>query len=210
MSLTIPNRPARAREWVEDILSRYDISVSDPEKDGPAWLICRGYFRDSVGKVGTNDRGEYDDACFLISPNAFVSYNFNADPTAQYRTGLASLKADAVWWYKTGIHGLSKPKEDQYMAFVQAAPVVVFRDGTSGYPVGTKHRIYGECVAPGYWRGWFGINVHRGGYGTTSSLGCQTVPPRGGQWDSFFETTCSEMSRAGVDKIPAVLVEQQG
>jgi lysozyme len=185
-ALKIPNRPARAREWVETLLRNYGVS---PEK--PALVGCRGYFRDSMGDVGENDRGIYDDAVFLISPSTFTAFNFNTDPTAEFKRGLATLQAGKVWQYKLGVHGITtKPVSQQYMALVQAAPVTVIRDGK------------------GPDTGWFGINIHRGGNTTTSSLGCQTVPPR--QWEEFFAAVQGQMQRAGVSVIPYLLIEQQG
>lgn len=150
-----------------------------------ALLGVRGYYLNSMGEKGKNDRGIYDDAEFLITPSAFVSFNANVDPSI-FRPGIATLKP-GVWLYKLGIHGLSKPKEKQYKALVQAAPVTVIRDG------GKEET------------GFFGINHHRGGYNTTSSLGCQTIYPK--QWDAYIALVEQEMKRYGRKTIPYVLVE---
>jgi lysozyme len=55
--------------------------------------------------------------------------------------------------------------------------------------------------------GYFGINIHRGSDTTTSSLGCQTVPPKQEQWNSFRQLVKSEMKRFGVKKFQYVVVE---
>jgi len=51
--------------------------------------------------------------------------------------------------------------------------------------------------------GLFGINIHRGGENTTSSEGCQTLPPN--QWDSFRALVVGELHRAGQSRFPYLL-----
>jgi len=153
-------------------------------KDKVVLLGVRGYYANSMGGPG-NDRGIYDDAIIVLSPSVTASFNANTDPSVT-REGVAVLKT-GVWRYKTGIHGLSKPPSRQYLALVQAAEVVVHRDG-----VGDD-------------RGFFGINIHRGSRNSTSSLGCQTIYPE--QWDAFLQTVRSEMHRYGMLDLPYVLVE---
>ncbi len=129
----------------------------------------RGYYRDTLGAPGVNDRGIYDDALFLVSPLAFASYNGNTDPSQARRghgtgatKGMAVLKPGLWLAHRFGLH------RGQYLALVQTGgPVTVTRDGNPPYPD----------------TGLFGINIHRGGWNTTSSLGCQTVHP--GQWPAF-------------------------
>jgi lysozyme len=144
----------------------------------------RGYYSDTFAPSG-NNINVYDDAMFLISANGYYSFNANTDPSI-YKPHVARLKA-GVWQYKLGIHNLSKAKNRQYPALVQAAPVTVVR------------------AKEGEDTGFFGINIHKGGVNTTSSLGCQTIPPS--QWNGFYGLVKLEMARANIKQIPYVLVE---
>jgi lysozyme len=140
-----------------------------------------------MGAPARNDRGIYDDAIFLVSPSAFVAFNANTDPSIR-RRGVAVLRP-GVWRYRVGIHGLSRPVRERYEALVQAAPVTVRRDDV------------GDDT------GWFGINIHRGATNTTSSIGCQTIPPA--QWPEFMRLVKREMRKYGVPEIPYVLEEEK-
>lgn len=175
-----PSRPQKTQAEIAAMLAAHNLGDF-------ALVGIRGYYLNTQGKPGANDRGIYDDAIFLITPNAFAAFNANVDPSV-FRRRIATLKP-GVWWYKIGIHGLSKPKSRQYRALVQAAAVTVQRDGA------------GEET------GWFGINIHRGGTSTTSSAGCQTIPP--GQWPGFFSLVESEMKRCGQSTIPYLLINNQ-
>ncbi len=139
----------------------------------------RGYYRDSMGAPGVNDRGIYDDAIFIESSQVMIAFNANTDPS-RYRSGsggrasrgIASLTCGA--WY---VHRFDKHK-GAYLALCQrAGEVVVMRDGQPPYED----------------RGLFGINIHRGGYNGTSSEGCQTIHPR--QWDSFITVAADQVKR---------------
>ena len=174
------SKPKITREAIAEILSRHRINEF-------AIVGIRGYYRDSMGEVGVNDRGIYDDAIIVITPNVFATFNGNTDPSIK-RRGVAVLKA-GVWWYKLGIHGLSKPKHLQYKALVQAGAVTVIRDNA------------GEDT------GMFGINIHRGSKNSTSSLGCQTIPPD--QWPSFIGLVEGEMARHGAETIPYILIDNE-
>jgi lysozyme len=167
------SKPAQDAKVTERIIRAVGV------KDAVAMLGVRGYYRDSMGKVGVNDRGIYDDAIFLLSPNGHFAFNANTDPSVA-RDGIATLNT-GIWRYKLGIHGLSKPKHLQYRALVQAAPVTVSRDNRPSQT------------------GWFGINIHRGSNNSTSSLGCQTIPPA--QWTAFIALVEQEMKRAGQREI---------
>jgi lysozyme len=172
-----PARPRISRKELQQLLLEHEVS-------SPVGLVgIRGYYRDSMGEAGTNDRGIYDDCIALVSPDTTATWNANVDPSV-HRPGIASL-VPGVWRYQIGIHGLSRPKDQQYKALVQAAPVLVHRD------------------RKGHDRGWFGINIHRGGKGGTSSLGCQTIPPD--QWPAFIALVEQEMRRNGLSQIPYLL-----
>lgn len=130
----------------------------------------RGYYRDTMGKPGANDRGVYDDAIFIDAPDAFATFNANCDPSsyhAGYGTGegkgMASLDPGAWYVHQFALH------KGAYLALCQrAGAVLVTRDGNPPYKD----------------RGEFGINIHRGGATGTGSEGCQTVHPA--QWPAFI------------------------
>ena len=178
-SIAPPSRPKLTRGAVEFILARHKVTA-------PVALVgVRGYYRDSMGQPGVNDRGLYDDALFLISADTFAGFNANTDPSVA-RRGIATLKP-GTWRYQLGIHGLNRPASQRYKALVQAGPVTVHRDDT------------GDDT------GWFGINIHRGSRTTTSSLGCQTLVPD--QWPAFIALVEQELKRAGQTVVPYVLTE---
>lgn len=173
------SRPQRSEAEVRAIIAKRGVTAS------VVLVGYRGYYSTTFGKPG-NDRAVYDDAIFLVAPEFFASYNANVDPSA-FREGIANL-VEGVHLYKLGIHGLSKPKHLQYEALVQAAKVTVNRD------------------KKGKDTGMFGINIHRGGYRGTSSLGCQTIPPA--QWDSFIASVKDQMKRNLQKTIPYILVNE--
>lgn len=181
--MKLPFQPAaRPRQSRADIETRARTGGINLRHTPVCLVGIRGYYHDDHAD---NERGKYDDMIALLSPQAFVTFNANVDPTV-FRHGIAKLKA-GLWLYKLGIHGLNRPKSQQYTALVQADKVTVIRDGK------------------GPDTGWFGINIHRGGYGTTSSLGCQTIVPS--QWENFIGLVRQELARAGQKTIPYLLTE---
>lgn len=157
----------------------------------------RGYYRDSLGAVGRNDRGIYDDALFLISPKRISAFNANTDPSKVRKgkgtgagKGMARLKPGLYRAHQLGQHRAGTPGGHQ--ALVQrAGTVTVIRDGVDGDYEETGH---------------FGINIHRGGVTTTSSEGCQTLPPD--QWPTFIEEVRTALNAAGQTVVPYVLLEE--
>jgi lysozyme len=159
-------------------------------KAGIEDLVClvgiRGYYLDSMGAKGKNDRGIYDDAIILLSPSVHATFNANTDPSV-FKKGIAVLKT-GVHRFRKGNHGISKPGGG-YPALRPAnakEELPVTRDGE------------GDSMG-------IAINIHKGGYSTTSSLGCQTIYPP--QWDGFINLVYSEMSRYNQKTIPYLLVE---
>lgn len=163
------------------------IIAKNKVEDKVVLVGIRGYYRDTMGAVGKNDRGIYDDGIFVVSPTHFSAWNANTDPSVQ-RHGIASL-IPGVHRYKKGNHGISKPGGG-YPAFRPATPgeqLPVTRDGV---------------VNP---RPGVAINIHRGGNNTTSSEGCQTIPPK--QWADFYAALTGELKRHGQTTFPYVLVD---
>lgn len=160
--------------------------ISEKLDDTKMTLVgVRGYYLQSMGEAGKNDRGIYDDAVFIISPDNFISYNFNTDPSG-YKTGRATLEAPQIVTYKPGYHGYGR--KSGHSAFRQASSVVVRRDGDKGNGKRIETSLFTDANTAKFW-----INLHKGGRNTTSSAGCQTLPAS--QWQSFYSTVRMIMKR---------------
>lgn len=115
-----------------------------------------------------NKRGIYDDALVLLTDSVCVGFRANTDPSrtgknTKINKGMAVLKPGAYPSYRFNTHNGAHP----HPAICQRNGVVtVARDGE------------GEET------GWFGINIHRGGFNSTSSEGCQTLHPL--EWQTFY------------------------
>ena len=177
-------KPSLKPQITRDRIERLIIDYAPPERT--VLVGIRGYYRDSMGERGKNDRGIYDDAIILVSPYVFEAYNANTDPSI-FRRGIATL-VTGLHYYRKGKHPISRP--GGYPALRPATPgeqLPVMRDGITDPRPGVA------------------INIHRGSKRSTSSEGCQTIYPD--QWPFFIEMTYGEMDRFRQGKIPYILAD---
>ncbi len=190
-----PEKPRLHADELRARIAPFDI---DDARHPLIVVGIRGYYRNSMGAPQVNDRGIYDDALFILTRQVTAAFNGNTDPS-RYRAGhgtraatkgMASLQPGAWFVHRFDLH------KGKYLALCQrGGPVTVIRDGHPPYPDTGNH----------------GINIHRGGYNTTSSLGCQTIHPN--QWDSFITLAVDQAKRYfGGDWrkriVPYVLLEE--
>lgn len=148
------------------------ISAAHPGYQVPDFFTCgiRGYYKNSMGKAGVNDRMIYDDAIFVVGKTELFAFNGNTDPSA-FKLEIANLKPGIWPVYRFDLH------KGKYLALCQrSGPVTVIRDGK------------GEDT------GMFGINQHKGGVWGTSSLGCQTIPPSQWEGNEGFITRAQQLA----------------
>ena len=182
MGIVPISRPQFKKEDAVKILEKYNLPQNQ------VYLIAfRGYYSRTFPPVG-NNIGVYDDALIMISPDYYNTYNFNVDPSSE-KTGRANVVSNQIIEFEIGIHNRSKAKSRQYKALIQdEATFKIYR-----YNQGTK---YEDSI---------GINLHKGGYNTTSSLGCLTVYPD--QWDSFIKDVEQQMNRYKQKKIQLIILD---
>lgn len=135
------------------------LEANNVPQDVVSVVAIRGYYLDSMGKKGKNDRRIYDDAQFICWPDGIAAFQANTDPNG-YRKGKGTGKGKGMAMLKTGIHIYGKGAHRGRQSFRQCERFTVVRDGNPPY----DHT------------GYFGINWHVGGSKSTSSLGCQTNP----------------------------------
>lgn len=184
MSIMPKNRPQITRDRAVAILKANGVDTTKP-----ALLAMRGYFRDTMGKKGKNDRGIYDDAIIIVAPGEHLAFNANTDPSV-FRTGIAVL-CPGVHPFCLGWH--KRNQASGHPALRPATPneeLPVMRDGVRNPRPGVA------------------INIHRGSRTSTSSEGCQTIHPD--QWDQFYNRVKRLMEGARMKTINYCLVEQQG
>jgi lysozyme len=154
-------------------------------------IAFRGYYLDTMGVPGQNDRGIYDDCMCAVWPEGFVTFNGNTDPS-RHKESVATL-VPGLHFYKQGKHGITTHADGGYLAFRPATPdesLPVWRDGED----------WGVKVFKG-----IAINLHKGGYTTTSSEGCQTIYPD--QWLEFQQMVYHLMDKYKQSILPYALVD---
>ncbi|WP_234828189.1 lysozyme [Sinorhizobium fredii] len=185
-------RPKQTAAITRAVLQKFhDLMPADGHNDSVAVVAVRGYYLNTLGKEGANDRGVYDDAMFVVEPEGVHNFNSNTDP-GRFGRGIARLKSRQAIRYRPGPHGFSR-KNGPYPAFRQDSNCTVIRDET------------GEDTDSPSGRFW--INLHRGGITTTSSLGCQTVPPH--QWNEFKTLVDGLLKKHSQETFYYLLVDQE-
>lgn len=184
-------------------------------------IIQQHGIQDSVVLVGVRDKDNkiniYDDAIALVTPDSFDTYTANTDPSVT-RKGVAVLQP-GIYLYKRGLHGISHLNLSDhgdkaildalvanghdhtpipgrilpYWALRQAGPVTLRRQGQ------TENETE---MDPNNWP-W--IDIHKGGYSTTSSLGCQTVQPD--LWPEFRDKTFNALKKYGQTLVKYCLIQ---
>lgn len=161
----------RPRATRQELVDRLEKVIANDRRSFAAHLTetplafvgIRGYYANTFGRTGENDRIYYDDALFLVENvknGIFESFNFNTDPSVTFKKFVATLKANEIYQCVKHQH------KGQYHAW-QIIQDIVSRDGVSGWDIG-RH----------------GINFHYDAeYFSKFSLGCQTVPRS--QWLDF-------------------------
>lgn len=190
-TLSPTTKPRLSESDVRQQLSAALQRLSEGVKLQALWTACpvvlfarRGYYRDTMGKPGINDAGIYDDAAWLVTPDAVLPWNWNTDPSViGWNRALGkpyAMLKEGIWPFVKGLHkGKVKAWRQPYAEQAKAAKLgEVFTDWRKlGHF--TVLRDANRPGVPVYEdTGYHAINIHNGSELGTSSWGCQTAPPR--------------------------------
>lgn len=202
-------RLARERALAED---RGIMDLPALRSMCPVMVVAvRGYFRDTLGAVGMNDVGVFDDAAFLVAGDKVHRFNWNTDPSKTgWNTALGkpyAMLCPGIWPFLPGPHkgkgpAWRQPEEERAKA---AGLGRFFSDGRAAgeFAVYRDRRGMPHEDSP-VEKGYFAINIHWGGETGTSSWGCQTAPPV--QWKEFLRL--SYALAKGQPFLPYLLMDQ--
>jgi lysozyme len=192
--------PKVSEKVIRDLLAE----IALPSSTEPVALLgVRGYRRDSMGVPGQNDVGIYDDAIFLVGPNVFLSVNANTDPVKLgWNSGVGkpfAMLQEGLWYFRRGPHRGKTPALRQ-ATDEEAKPLNIPHNGEF-----LVERSFGKDNPKNYkeW-GYFAINMHSGGENSTSSWGCQTIPPD--EFLHFMDTVWKTSINAKQNRIPYFLM----
>lgn len=164
-------------------------------------FAVRSYYQDSMGVKGRNDVGQFDDACFWVTPTDMVPVNWNTDPSKLgWNPGVGkpyAMLLPGVWWFRRGPHKGVTPALRQFT-------------DEEGDKIGLEDtefevlRAWGLNDKRNYTEtGYFAINIHPGGEYNTSSWGCQTAPKS--QAKTFLQRVWDDSFDAHMNKIAYIL-----
>lgn len=188
-----PNRPKITRAEIENIVAYHKAMFPHKfaETDFVVLVGIRGYFADSLGKIGVNDYNVYDDAIIAVSPRYYKTFNANCDPSfvkdPKDGTPLARLNLGVYPFYK----GQHQSKYDAFRAYPNGVSLPCTRDGKPSV-----------CSF---------INIHYGGetpsWYLTWSHGCQTIPKT--QFVKEFQPEVYfELKKYAQKTVPYILIEK--
>ncbi len=194
-------RPKLTEARVREILATAGVPT---DSEPVALLGVRGYYRDTKGEPGKNDVGIYDDAMFLVGPGVFKAVAANTDPSRLgWNPGVGkpyAMLMPGLWYFRRGAHKGKTPALRQ-CTDEEAAELGIPNDGEF-----LVERVHGIGDPRNYReRDYFAINIHSGGVSTTSSWGCQTIPPE--DFEDFMLAVWEGSKRAGQGRIPYLLVD---
>lgn len=175
----------------------------------------RGYFRNTLGRLGLNDFGVYDDAAFLVSPADVSAYNWNCDPVRKgWNPGVGKNYAQlmpGVWPFRLGPHK-GRPGNLRQLSGGEGSTAKLARYFSDGRARGhfTVRRVVDDNVG-NLETGYYAINIHDGTDRSTGSWGCQTLPPD--QHATFSQAVYALAAQHGqswpAGWIPYVLTEEK-
>src|SRR5436853_3463636 len=112
MPITPRERPQLPENVVREVVAR--LLRENPNSDAAAIedackvmiLGVRGYYRNTMGRLGINDFGIFDDAAFVITPDKVSRFNWNCDPSKTgWNKGVEKFYAQltpGVWPFRQG------------------------------------------------------------------------------------------------------------